>query len=211
MKSILTLAGLVAASTVSGLALVKTPNELTWTGEVVPGQGPVTFAGDAQSIYRQILKANPDYKASPRDAASAVSAASAASSLSGLTRRENPSPVSDDFTCAYGSYVDVTPIDVGIKQLYNIGAGACTAPAGAPGAGGCTRLTCSSNASIWLCNDNPFAVSIPCTLIADNAVQLLIECQTTTYVGGNTWYSTVRGQIFSSNHMWNVIIDTNVC
>ncbi|ERS97289.1 uncharacterized protein SPSK_02784 [Sporothrix schenckii 1099-18] len=130
---------------------------------------------------------------------------------SGLAKRENPNPVSTDFTCAYGTLVDVAPIDAGIKQLYNTGTGSCSAPAGAPGAGGCTRLTCSDNASIWLCNDNDFAVSIPCELIADNAVQLLIECQTTTYAGGNTWSSTVRGQIFSNDHKWNVIIDHNSC
>lgn len=133
------------------------------------------------------------------------------SASSSLSKRENPSPVSSDYTCAYGVLVDVAPIDAGIKDLYNIGTGTCNAPAGAPGAGGCTRLTCSDNASIWLCNDNDFAVEIPCNLIADNAVQLLIDCQTTTYAGGSTWDSTVRGQIFSGDHTWNVIINENTC
>ncbi|KAL1888271.1 hypothetical protein Sste5346_009663 [Sporothrix stenoceras] len=183
------------------MALHDTPNELTWTGEVIPGAGPVTFAGDAKSIYRQILDANPSFGDLKKRSTSS----------SAVSKRENPSPVSTDYTCAYGVLVDVAPIDAGIKDLYNIGTGTCNAPAGAPGAGGCTRLTCSDNASIWLCNDNDFAVEIPCELIADNAVQLLIECQTTTYVGGNTWSSTVRGQIFSGDHTWNVIINQNTC
>ncbi|CAK7215520.1 hypothetical protein SBRCBS47491_002509 [Sporothrix bragantina] len=196
MKSILSIACLAGASTVSGLALANTPNELTWTGEVIPGQGPVTFAGDAKSIYRQIREANPEYKPAKRSAAVGSTPPMAPRlGLNPILPRENPSPVSTDYTCAYGVLVDVAPIDVGIKDLYNIGSGTCNAPAGAPGAGGCTRLTCSDNASIWLCNDNDFAVEIPCTLIADNAVQLLIECQTTTYAGDNTWDSTVRGQV----------------
>ncbi|CAK7203991.1 hypothetical protein SEUCBS139899_006742 [Sporothrix eucalyptigena] len=204
MKNIVSFACLVGASTVAGLQALSSPSELTWTGEVTPGAGPVTFAGDAKSIYRQILEANPSFKSDLRRSTSSVDARD-------LLKRENPSPVSSNYNCGYGVLVDVTPIDAGIKDLYNIGSGTCNAPAGAPGAGGCTRLTCTDDASIWLCNDNDFAVEIPCTLIADNAVQLLIECQTTTYAGGNTWDSTVRGQIFASDGTWNVIINENTC
>lgn len=55
----------------------------------------------------------------------------------------------------------------GIKDLYAIGSGQCTASGGSVGNGGCTRVSCYSSAGIWLCNDASTSLSIDCRLVAE--------------------------------------------
>ncbi|KAH8649211.1 hypothetical protein BX600DRAFT_517592 [Xylariales sp. PMI_506] len=179
--------------------------DLTWTGQVRAGEPAIKLTGTAQTIYRRILEINPNYDVEFGIRSEKGKAAQQARSIA----KRAIAPTSDDYTCAYGTYVDVTPIAEGIQSLYAIGTGICTAPAGVPGDGGCTRLTCSSNAGIWLCNDDSVELETECGIAADNAVEVLIQCQQTVYAGNQVWDSTVRGQIFSGNHEWNVIINTD--
>ncbi|KAH8647654.1 hypothetical protein BX600DRAFT_530528 [Xylariales sp. PMI_506] len=198
-------------SAAAGLALaypgaeIYTRNNLTWTGQVEVDGPEVKLTGDAQSIYRRILEINPNY-----DVELGINRKNARRipNLGNIAKRAS---TSSNFTCTYGTYVDVAPITEGIKTLYAIGTGTCSAPAGQRGDGGCTRLTCSDpdSAGIWLCNDNSAELSIQCDIAADNAVEILIQCQETVYAGSQTWDSTVRGQIFSDNTLWNVIINTD--
>ncbi|KAH8901145.1 hypothetical protein GQ53DRAFT_740248 [Thozetella sp. PMI_491] len=180
-----------------------TSSPLKWTGQIHLDQAPVTLEGTAQEIYEKIISINPNY-----DEELGLESSNATLAARDLGLEKRRAPTSSDFTCGYGNYVGALPIGLGIQYLYKIGNADCVAPAGKPGAGGCSRVSCSDNSGIWLCNDQSFETHIPCTLIADNAVEILIQCQYTNYAGGNTWNSFVRGQIFSTDRGWNTIINS---
>ncbi|EPE10435.1 hypothetical protein F503_05530 [Ophiostoma piceae UAMH 11346] len=84
-------------------------------------------------------------------------------------KHENPNPVSSNLNCSYGSSVDALPIYAGIKDLYRIDGELCHAPGGFPGQGngGCAMMTCANSSSIWLCNDKPSYLSVPCKYVAE--------------------------------------------
>ncbi|KAH8898443.1 hypothetical protein GQ53DRAFT_742481 [Thozetella sp. PMI_491] len=183
-------------------ARIAGASPLTWRGVVHPNEAPVTLQGTAKEIYETIVSMNPNY-----DEQLGITSVSSTKSVEVDSLQKRLAPTSSDYTCAYGNYVNALPIAEDIKYLYSIGNADCVAPAGQPGAGGCSRVSCNSNAGVWLCNDQNFETHIPCTLIADNAVEILIKCQYTTYANG-VWDSFVRGQIFSTDRSWNTIVNS---
>lgn len=113
-----------------------------WTGEVVPGQGPITLEGCVESLREQILKINPDYFKN-QDSTSAPSAL-AARQIGGCGGRA----ISKNIQCGvpYGT-VHGSDISSGLVYLSNIG-GCMTL-----GGNQCSRVSCSYNSGIFACND----------------------------------------------------------
>ncbi|KAI1102027.1 hypothetical protein F4804DRAFT_334692 [Jackrogersella minutella] len=179
-------------------------SKITWKGQVKPGEATVSITGTAEEIYKQIIVINPNYEYEL-----GIYSNYSTVKIRDLEPIKKRATTSDDWTCDYGTNVNAESIGVGIRYLYSIANADCSAPPGVPGAGGCTASSCNSGAGIWLCNDSSNEANIPCTIIADNAVEVLIYCQTTTYNGGNSWTTNTHGQIFSDDHTWNVIL--NAC
>lgn len=75
--------------------------------------------------------------------------------------------LSQDYTCDYGNDVIAERVGDGVRYLYSIANGDCSAPPGSPGNGGCTTTTCNSGAGIFLCNDSSNTINIHCSLIAE--------------------------------------------
>ncbi|KAI0884916.1 uncharacterized protein GGS22DRAFT_200574 [Annulohypoxylon maeteangense] len=176
--------------------------KITWTGQVKPGEDSVSITGTAQEIYKRIIEINPNY-----DNELGLNSNQSTIATRGLEPIKKRATTSDDWTCAYGNDVNAESIGEGVRYLYRIVNADCSAPPGSPGAGGCSVSSCNSGAGIFLCNDSSNTAHIPCTIIADNAVEVLINCQRTTYNGGNTWTTVTHGQIFSNDHSWNVILN----
>ncbi|KAI0839518.1 hypothetical protein F5Y06DRAFT_295545 [Hypoxylon sp. FL0890] len=177
-------------------------SKITWSGQVRRGEAAVSITGTAEEIYKRIIEINPYYD----------SELGLDSNNSSVKRRDleliaKRATTSDDWTCAYGNDVNAESIGAGIRYLYSIANGDCAAPPGKPGAGGCSVTSCSSGAGIFLCNDSSNELHTDCFIVADNAVEVLINCQSTTYAGGNTWITNTHGQIFSKDHSWNVILN----
>ncbi|KAI1444282.1 hypothetical protein F5Y02DRAFT_390311 [Annulohypoxylon stygium] len=177
-------------------------SKITWTGQVRRGEAALSITGTAQEIYTRIIQLNPDYD--NELGLNSNQSAIASRSLEPIHKRAT---TSDDWTCSYGNDVNAESIGEGVRYLYSIANADCSAPPGSPGAGGCSVSSCNSGAGIFLCNDSSNTAHIPCTLIADNAVEVLINCQRTTYNGDQTWTTVTHGQIFSKDRSWNVILN----
>ncbi|KAL7910617.1 hypothetical protein GGI35DRAFT_449217 [Trichoderma velutinum] len=211
------LLGVVSAAAVSSRtgadmeAMAWAP--LVWTGPVKVGGGNVTLSGTAKEIYNQIIAINPDYDSqlgvkNPREANDTVH-----------VRRHGIDPDNpinlDSRICGIFQETNQDWAFEGIDYLYSIGNGGCSAPAGR---GGCVRTACNSGAGIFLCNDHPEPITVPCKFVADNALGLNIHCVRDKYVPGpagsgniGLWFHYVRGQIFSFDGSWNVIISSSDC
>ncbi|KAI1387616.1 uncharacterized protein F4822DRAFT_430363 [Hypoxylon trugodes] len=179
-----------------------TASKLTWTGQVKRGEPAVSFTGTAEEIYNQIIEINPNY-----DSELGLDSADAKVKRRDLKPIAKRATTSSDWTCAYGNNVNAESVGVGVRYLYSIANGDCSAPPGSPGNGGCTASSCNSGAGIFLCNDSSNTLHNACTIVADNAVEVLINCQSTTYNGGSSWTSYTHGQIFSLDRSWNVILN----
>lgn len=116
-----------------------------WTGEVVPGEGPVTLEGCVESLREQILNINPDYFKN-QDSTSASSTL-AARTIGGCGGRA----IGKNVQCGvpYGT-VHGSDISSGLVYLSNIGG--CMTLGGKQ----CSRVSCSYNSGIFACNDVSF-------------------------------------------------------
>ncbi|KAI0105971.1 hypothetical protein F4814DRAFT_80240 [Daldinia grandis] len=177
-------------------------SKITWTGQVKPGEPAVSITGTAEEIYTQITRINPNY-----DSELGLNSPHSTVKRRDLEPIRKRATTSNDWTCAYGNDVNAESIGAGVRYLYSIANGDCAAPPGSPGAGGCSVSSCNSGAGIFLCNDSSNQLHIPCSIVADNAVEVLINCQRSTYNGGNSWTTNTHGQIFSNDRSWNVILN----
>ncbi|OTB09183.1 hypothetical protein M426DRAFT_316474 [Hypoxylon sp. CI-4A] len=177
-------------------------SKMVWTGQVKPGEDAVSFTGTAEEIYKQIVKINPSY-----DYELGLHSNSSTVQRRDLELLNKRATTSSDYTCAYGNNVNAESIGVGVRYLYSIANGDCASPAG-PAGSRCVASTCNGGAGIWLCNDKTTDLHNACSIVADNAVEVLIQCQSTTYNGGSSWTSYTHGQIFSTDRSWNVILNT---
>ncbi|KAI1137504.1 hypothetical protein F5Y05DRAFT_71956 [Hypoxylon sp. FL0543] len=211
MKLLSTIACFFAAATISAALPSESAarnardivtSKITWTGQVRRGEAAMSITGTAEEIYKRIIALNPNY-----DDELGLNSSGSRVKRRHLAPISKRATTSDDWTCAYGNDVDAESIGAGIRYLYSIANGDCAAPPGQPGAGGCTTTTCNSGAGIFLCNDSSNELHVDCFIVADNAVEVLINCQSTTYAGGNTWVTNTHGQIFSMDHTWNVILN----
>jgi len=73
-------------------------------------------------------------------------------------------------------------------------------------ANSCGRFSCSYNAAILFCNNEPYEIAIPCPLLAQNHRFVLGYCAPDQ--GGNAWgdaQTTYTGQAYYHNPTYNVI------
>ncbi|KAI4858928.1 hypothetical protein F4820DRAFT_441326 [Hypoxylon rubiginosum] len=194
--------GITSAALPADNAAQTILSAITWTGQVNPGGPPVSITGTAEEIYKQIIGINPNY-----DDELGINSSHSIFKRRDLDPLKKRATTSDDWTCAYGNDVIAESIGVGIRYLYSIANGDCSAPPGSPGNGGCTVSSCNSGAGIFLCNDSSNTLHTTCSIVADNAVEVLINCQSTTYAGGSSWITNTHGQIFSKDRSWNVILN----
>lgn len=188
-------------------ALNNTFVPLKWTGQVEIGKQNITLEGTADEIYKQILDINPDY-----DDQLGIKNWRELSNQT-IARRGDPIN-SNSINCNIGNLCEPLWVLKGIDNLYAIGNGGCTAPAGW---GGCARTQCYDGSSIWLCNDHPEPITVPCKFVADNAQGLHDTCKHWIYdpptprkVNGEYFYLS-NGQIFSFDNTWNVIVKSDPC
>ncbi|KAI6090696.1 hypothetical protein F4821DRAFT_22572 [Hypoxylon rubiginosum] len=197
------LAGIATSAALPTENVAKTIlSAMTWSGQVNVGGPSVSIAGTAEEIYKKIVGINPNY-----DNELGINSTYSALARRGLEPLNKRATTSSDYTCAYGNNIIAESVGVGVRYLYSIANGACSAPPGSPGNGGCTTTTCNSGAGIFLCNDSSNTLTTTCSIVADNAVEVLINCQSTTYAGGSTWTTNTHGQIFSKDRSWNVILN----
>ncbi|OTA99381.1 hypothetical protein M426DRAFT_27576 [Hypoxylon sp. CI-4A] len=100
-----------------------------------------------------------------------------------------------------GGATDYWDIRTGIIYLESITDHLCSASAG-PGV--CTRISCSWQAAIWLCNDTPSELQHSCPDLASYATDIAEGCQeqeTKLYT---------QGQEFDSDS-WNVVVGIDHC
>ncbi|KAL6802945.1 hypothetical protein GGI42DRAFT_354040 [Trichoderma sp. SZMC 28013] len=175
---------------------------------------PLVWTGQVKEIYNQIIAINPDY-----DSQLGVKNWRETNDTVHI-RRHGPDPDNpinlDSRKCGIFEETTQDWAFEGVDHLYAIGNGGCSAPAGW---GGCIRTACSGGgAGIFLCNDHPDPITVPCKFVADNALGITTNCVRSKYVappGGSgsigIWFHYVRGQIFSFDGTWNVIVSSSLC
>ncbi|KAI7309610.1 hypothetical protein KC315_g12920 [Hortaea werneckii] len=164
-----------------------------WTGEIVPGEGPVTLEGCVESLREQILKINPDYFKN-QDKTSASSTL-AARTIGGCRGRA----IGKNVQCGvpYGT-VHGSDISSGLVYLSNIGG--CMTLGGKQ----CSRVSCSYNSGIFACNDNSDTVQAPFSLISDIGGDMFGQC------AGFDDGADFTAQAFTDEG-WNVLMKRQSC
>ncbi|KAI6791476.1 hypothetical protein KC360_g8361 [Hortaea werneckii] len=164
-----------------------------WTGEIVPGEGPVTLEGCVESLREQILEINPDYFKN-QDSTSAGSAL-AARTIGSCGGRA----ISKDVRCGvpYGT-VHGKDISSGLVYLSNIGG--CMTLGGKQ----CSRVSCSYNSGIFACNDNSDTVQAPFSLVSDIGGDMFGQCA--NFDDG----ADFTAQAFTDEG-WNVLMKRQSC
>ncbi|KAM0376574.1 hypothetical protein ACHAPY_007119 [Fusarium culmorum] len=182
----------------------------TWKIAVVEGEPPVEFKGTIQDVMKQLKVDYPEYA---REAQKKIDAAIEAEeqeadapptpealALAALQKR-------DHNICFNFPVARERPINDGIQYLRGI-AGGLTVRAG-PRA--CDRISCSSNAGIFICNDNPHPFWIPSwDNVANAAKACNNECRRFCFDCGlqTGWWTS--GQRFHDGN-FNVILRESSC
>ncbi|KAK4208206.1 hypothetical protein QBC37DRAFT_392184 [Rhypophila decipiens] len=184
-------------------------NEMSFVGQVVPGGPQVTLIGTAKSIYEQVLELNPAYdptafpewqEHNPDGVAADLQSANATSEATGpLAKR-------DGLICNVGERISNPWIGCGEGYVYLRDLnGYCGAPAGR---GGCSRVSCSNNCGVHLCNDNPKSISVWCGKLADDMAYVINGCAKKV----DSLVATSHGQVFrSAAPGWNTIVSKHKC
>ncbi|KAI0489664.1 hypothetical protein F4859DRAFT_509250 [Xylaria cf. heliscus] len=166
-------------------------SSITWTGWIDEDHGLMSFTGlGLQHIEEQIREIKPDF------------------SWSRETEQGSQDSIEEDkenVSCDIAwnpRFASVFHIREGIAYLHNIH-GNCT---NGPGPGNCGRVSCSYGSGIWFCNDNPYPMSVPCSMFGDLAWDIVEKC----YAFGNFPTDSVYGQAFDPAN-WNVIVAGTNC
>ncbi|KAK4450852.1 hypothetical protein QBC34DRAFT_459116 [Podospora aff. communis PSN243] len=147
---------------------------MTFIGPVEVGRPNVTFTGDAQSIYDQILRVNPNYDPSAfpghEETQSITEAALAKRTLS---KRDN-------IVCMqHGNMIFQSDLAClpQLIMLDNI-KGYCMVDARA-----CVRTACGDSCGIWLCNNNYVPIGVDCPLLRATQRKLCINARSGIMMG----------------------------
>ncbi|KAF5228563.1 hypothetical protein FAUST_10993 [Fusarium austroamericanum] len=182
----------------------------TWKVAVVEGEAPVEIKGTIQDVMKQLKVDYPEYA---REAQEKIDTAIEAERLE---EEEPPSPEAqalaalqkrDHNICWNFPSARERPINDGIQYLRGI-AGGLTIRAG-PRV--CDRISCSSNAGIFICNDNPQPFWIPSwDNVANAAKACNNECRQFCFdCGLQTGWWTAGQRFHDAN--FNVIIRESSC
>ncbi|KAK4213210.1 hypothetical protein QBC37DRAFT_464315 [Rhypophila decipiens] len=198
-----------AAAAAAGAAELAGDNEMFFVGQAVPGGPQVTLIGTAESIYKQVLELNPAYdptafpewrEHNPNGVAADLQSANVTSEATGpLVKR-------DGLICDVGERISNPWLGCGegYNYLRDLN-GYCGAPAGW---GGCSRVSCSNNCAVRLCNDNPFPISVWCGNLAGDMAYVINSCMKSV----GSLVTTSHGQVFRSMAPgWNTIVSKQGC
>ncbi|KAK4136423.1 hypothetical protein BT67DRAFT_447817 [Trichocladium antarcticum] len=186
---------------------------MTFTGPAVVGGPDVTLTGTAESIHAQLLQLNPQYdpwdfpEYQEKMAAQNMTRETWEAQVAGVSKRSNPLTKRGWLTCnVAGNEVGnwSTQCSEGLHYLERLN-GYCGAPRGHAG---CSRVSCSHNCGIFLCNDNSFAISVWCGNLAGDAWEIIGECA----YSYNEWVASVKGQVFRDGPpAWNTVVREASC
>ncbi|KAH8178519.1 hypothetical protein LIA77_00038 [Sarocladium implicatum] len=199
----------------SNVVIADAPNhahlptgEIGWEGVVVKGEPPVEIWGatfeDIETKIRE--KYNKEFSIYTKEENKII----ATSENKALKARSKLESRSRNINCdaRYGLAQSIY-IEAGKDNLRRINGNSCKAKART-----CIRTQCTYTSGIGICNDNTWAIDIPCTTIADMAHDIGTRCawmdaphcdpQGNCAVSPyNMWE---RGQAFSPGLSWNVIV-----
>ncbi|KAF4626802.1 hypothetical protein G7Y89_g11356 [Cudoniella acicularis] len=162
---------------------------------------PWTGQGTIEQIYAEFTKAHPDV----------VAAANAPKSAAGKRNPESKSIVQRDektglFCVPIPGWdwtgADIQRIGQGIQYLDNVDA-YCIANGHS-----CSRISCSYNSDIWLCNDNDGPIYNGCSYMATFAQDIINSCSVD--LAPVTWTTIAGGQEFDTND-FNIIVRSDSC
>ncbi|KAI1269215.1 hypothetical protein F5Y18DRAFT_178961 [Xylariaceae sp. FL1019] len=173
-----------------------TIGDITWTLPIVEGGEDYTFTGTVQEVFAKVNIERKKKGIAPLDDPNANNGTVAARSLEERDWTQTicnvglPGPASVD------------RINQGISYLNKL-KGKCT---NGPGPGNCGRISCSYNAAIFWCNDQPNDATYDCNIFGAYADDTVTFCSYTD-AGANyvTW-----GQSFDSQH-FNVLVGDDAC
>lgn len=160
-------------------ALPSTP--LTWTGSITsnPSDPLYTFTGTAQSIYEQIVTANPSYATlNPVNVTAPISVRTSDpfSSSPDLDKRQRR-----EIDCNSGDPVATGDCAEGLNYLRALGNGEAMCGANA---NGCARVSCSWRCGLELCNFGTGHFQVKCRDIARDIVDIMARCTKNQQVRG---------------------------
>ncbi|WYZ36090.1 hypothetical protein EsH8_X_000737 [Colletotrichum jinshuiense] len=184
----------IAESVVPGYNVV----DLEWEVESAPGNGFVSVNGTIESIVAEMTKVNPNF----RDDYGLDNTTLTTELFEARDALEKRQAVVSEFShkCfdPWGP-ADRDEIRKGIDYLYKVNG----RPKNGPGPGNCGRVSCSNNAAIWWCNDDPTTKTLfSFVSIGNGAWRIHQNCQ--QYRGGTYFYYATGGQAFHPTN-WNVI------
>ncbi|KHN94953.1 uncharacterized protein MAM_07180 [Metarhizium album ARSEF 1941] len=198
LKSLIAAILLLSPQVLAGLREAPIPGydvvDLTWEVEVLPGRVE-NLTGTVEQVHDAARAINPDWRlpsspAEPED----------------LAKRSGMYAWSTAF-CGPGTRgwrpCKARRVQEGINHLRS----QLGHPRNGPGPRSCGRVSCSWQASIWWCNDAPWATVINSwNDIADSAQLILWKCAT----GSGAADRYVAGQVFTIRK-WNVIVRQDEC
>jgi hypothetical protein len=203
-----------AVPTKSGLASMShlPLGDMTWSGALVKGGPVMNITGNHHDITNSIKNANP-YWLNPNHPHYAEAHAhfmnitttghpmsEGAQTAGALQKRSNRVSQACNQRIFLGPQDRdwAYPYDIanGVNYLYAVGGGHATCSVGART---CARVSCSWDSAILFCNDNNFGLSLPCSLIAQNARFVLETCE-------DPATQSVEGQAFYINPSYNVLV-----
>ncbi|KAK6353848.1 hypothetical protein TWF730_008271 [Orbilia blumenaviensis] len=196
------------ADQVSEATLANAP-PIVFTGPAFPGGPDVNITGTVEHIFAKLHEMNPKYdawefpdyqqemarKGLTKDGPIGLGARSGNLEKRGWTKcNVDGKPV--------GNYI--TQCAEGIRYLKGLN-GYCGAP---KGWAGCSRVSCSHNCGIFLCNDNNHKISVKCSNIVGDFYDIVEEC-------GNKWKDfivSVKGAIYRDGPpKWNTLVASQSC
>ncbi|KAM5359997.1 hypothetical protein ACJZ2D_014038 [Fusarium nematophilum] len=156
---------------------------LKWTGKVNKRGKDVTLDGTLEEITAKARQVNPDFGFSKPE------------KRAGLGR----------INCGWGGSGDAGSVAIreGVEYLESFGEGYCGLD---DGPYKCARISCSYNSAIWLCNDQDTPLRVKCKDLAPFIHKIRDDCYTPGFGEPLT-----RGQIFSDDEKWNVIVGKDSC
>ncbi|RFN54322.1 serine threonine protein kinase [Fusarium flagelliforme] len=215
-QTIITFLALANLSLVSAVPVGEVTDELlnkaqepTWRIQVEQGKPPVTFHGSIQKVMDQLEIDYPQYASKALERidddlqAQELAHSTAAPEVEARAALEKR----DHNICYNFPVAEERHTNTGIAYLRGIRGDLRIRP----GPRACDRISCSHNAAIYLCNDNPFEKWIQSwDDVANGAKACNNECRYFSYDGSLTEWVT-SGQRFHDPGLFNVILRYDTC
>ncbi|KAI7619820.1 hypothetical protein KC343_g8580 [Hortaea werneckii] len=177
MKSTLALAFAALAAAAPSISTRETGNELVWTGDIQDGGPNRTFTGKIESIYFQVLEANPDF------VPNSIPEIEVPDTSKLQKRVDVDCNIFSDIPAYADGIVDQ------INYLYRLGGNCGITP-------GCTRVSCSYDNSVYACSRTGGDTAPECARLADGASAILGRCTR----GGKVWGNDAESTYFVDVH-----------